>query len=238
MRRHGQGDQGYLEIEGRLAQESVEKIDSDAIAVMVQGEPVGYLSFADSRGVDPRAFGSHTISVQAFSELVNDRLRVEAWAWLAPTRAEWEWSEHRRPPMTSAHKARQRQKDSREILNRRAASSPERAREIEKGTINGVHYLELAEPIKQAKREGRNEYALKLCFQAIEGAERGALGGMPAPGYTEHAAIILRKLKRRDEEIAVLDRYLRWIPWDDRQRHPFMERIRKVEAIQKKEKAK
>lgn len=68
--------------------------------------------------------------------------------------------------------------------------------------VKGVHYLELVEPIKQLKREGRLDEALQLCYQAIQGAENDRGGREPAPAYTIDAAIIHRKLKQRDEEIA------------------------------------
>lgn len=235
MRRYGQADQGHLEIEGRLTREWIENIGTHAIAVSVEGEPIGYLSFADSKSVDPRAFDRHTIAVQAFSENVKDQLRVEAWAWLAPTLPQWDWSEHRRPPMTSSSKAKQRHRDSQKSLSRRASSSPEQARAVESGRVRGVHYLELVEPIKQAKREGKNELALEMCYAAIQGAEKDRMGGVPAPSYTEHAAIVLRKLKRHDEEIEVLKRYLHFVPRERVPSHPFKERIRKVEELQKKE---
>jgi hypothetical protein len=90
------------------------------------------------------------------------------------------------------------------------AAGGSRAAQFRAGMVNGVHYLQLVEPIKQLKREGRLEEALVLCYKAITGAENSARteGMSPAPAYTRHAAIILRKLKRRDEEIAVLQRYV------------------------------
>lgn len=235
MGRHGQAEHGHLEIEGRLTRAWVEKINTYAVAVTVEGEPIGYLSSADSKSVDPRAFDLHTIAVQAFSEVVNGQLRVEAWAWLAPTRPEWQWSHRHRPPITSDAKAAQRHRDTQNALNRRETSNPEQARAVASGRVRGVHYLELIEPIKQAKRDGNNELALEMCYAAIEGAEKDRMGGVPAPAYTEHAAIVLRKLKRRDEEIKVLRRYLRWVPDGERDDHPFADRIRKVEGIRKRE---
>lgn len=109
------------------------------------------------------------------------------------------------------------------------------AAEIERGRVDGVHYLELIEPIKQAKRDGDNEYALQLCYQAIQGAEQARDGREPAPGYTKHAAIVLRKLGRRDEEIAVLERYLQFVAPEHRASDEFTERIRKVKALKRSE---
>ncbi|MFE5777092.1 hypothetical protein [Brachybacterium sp. NPDC056505] len=134
-------------------------------------------------------------------------------------------------PTTTEERAQRHHEDIQAMLRDQAASSPRQAREIEAGTVDGVHYLELVEPIKQAKREGRNEDALALCYQAIQGAEQGRGGSEPAPAYTRHAAIILRKLGRPDEEAAVLERYLQFVPAERRQAHEFTERLRKARVL-------
>ena len=160
-------------------------------------------------------------------------------------------------PRTTEDRARERHEGIQEMLAEQAASDPRRAREIASASVDGVHYLELVEPIKQAKREGRNEDALALCYQAIQGAEndrpqlddyseeyqaavrKGVIdpvteGWVPAPAYTEHAAIILRKLKRPDEEAVVLERYLALVPEDRRAGHKFTERLAKVRELQQR----
>ncbi|MDN5687020.1 MAG: hypothetical protein L0G94_10175 [Brachybacterium sp.] len=166
------------------------------------------------------------------------------------------------PPRTTEDRGRERHEDIQTMLREQAASSPRQAREIAAGSVDGVHYLELVEPIKQAKREGRNEDALKLCYQAVEGAENDrpvpgehfsdptayerlkAAGivtqedeesqqrdWVPAPAYTQHAAIVLRKLGRREEELAVLERYLQHVRPDRRDAHEFAERAAKVREL-------
>lgn len=142
------------------------------------------------------------------------------------------------------------------MLREQSESSPRIAAEIDRARVDGDHYLELIEPIKQAKRDGDNEHALELCYQAIQAAEqarprpedrsdgyrdliaRGVIkdtpideGWSPPPAYTKHAAIVLRKLGRRDEEIAVLERYLQHLPPEDRASHEFTERIHKVKQM-------
>lgn len=96
--------------------------------------------------------------------------------------------------------------------------------------VDGVHYLELIEPIKQLKREGRLEEALVLCYKAIEGAEGDAGRGMPAPAYTEQAAIIHRKLGQKDQEVAVLKRWLARCPKGRREGSSIAERLAKLEV--------
>lgn len=93
---------------------------------------------------------------------------------------------------------------------------------------NGVHYLETIEPIKQLKREGKFEDTLALCYQAIEGAEADRDGREPAPWYTEQAAIIHRKRDERDQEVAVLRRWLDACPPGRRGGSKIQERLDKL----------
>jgi tetratricopeptide (TPR) repeat protein len=103
-----------------------------------------------------------------------------------------------------------------------------RAASFEAGMVNGVHYLQLVEPIKQLKREGRLTEALELCEAAITGAEAAREGREPAPWYTEQAAIIYRKLGQRDNEIAVLSRWLQACPSERREGSRIKERLDKI----------
>lgn len=231
MEQHGHAATGFLETTGTLRREPSDGQPGESVAVAIDGITVGYLWTVSIGALASESF-QRPVPVQMFSDVVDGDFRVEAWAWLAPTPPSWKWSATNRPPMTSEDKAAQRTADTREMLNRQAAASPTQAQQISAGTVDGVHYLELVEPIKQAKREGRNEDALRLCYQAIEGAERDRHGREPAPAYTRHAAIILRKLKRSDEEAAVLERYLRWLPDESRDQHEFSDRLLKVRELQ------
>jgi tetratricopeptide (TPR) repeat protein len=209
--RHGAADGGYLELPGSLQREPENQADPNAVAVMVEGERVGYLpSYATAEaGVD---LGSRAVRVQIFTEMLPKGLRAEAWAWLGNRPPKWEWSERNRPPMSSKAKAMANHEGSRDMVREALAGGGKRAEEFKRGMVNGVHYLELVEPIKELKREGRLDEALALCYAAIEGAEASRDGREPAPFYTEQAAIVLRKLGRRDDEIAVLKRWLALCP--------------------------
>ena len=110
------------------------------------------------------------------------------------------------------------------------AEGGSRAERFKAGMVDGVHYLQLIEPIKQLKREGRFQEALILCYKAIEGAEGDREGREPAPAYTEHAAIIHRKLGQRDEELAVLKRWLRLCPPSQRSGSRIGQRLAKLES--------
>lgn len=104
-----------------------------------------------------------------------------------------------------------------------------RAQQFKNGMVDGVHYLELVEPIKELKREGRLAEALVLCYKAIEAAERDRGGREPAPWYTEQAAIVHRKLGQGAEEIAVLKRWLDNTPKSRRAGSRIAERLAKLE---------
>ena len=94
--------------------------------------------------------------------------------------------------------------------------------------VGKYHYLETVEPIQQLKREKRLEEALALCYGAIEAAENDARGREPAPWYTEQAAIIHRKLGQRDEEIAVLERWITKCPIGRRDDSSIQSRLNKM----------
>lgn len=207
-------DTGYIEAEGVVQREPDNPVDPDAVTVLLEGERVGYLPGYVGKVLDLSESGARTVRVQVFTQLLEKGLRVEAWAWLGAGSPVWQWSEQRRPPMSTGAKrtAEHRQRD--QMVKDALAGGGERAAQFEAGMAGGVHYLQTVEPIKQLKREGRYDEALALCYVAIEGAETAAQRDRvsPPPFYTEQAAIILRKLGRRDEEIAILRRFLRACP--------------------------
>jgi tetratricopeptide (TPR) repeat protein len=172
--------------------------------------------------------GARAVRVQIFTEMLPKGLRAEAWGWLGNKTPQWEWSEKKRPPMSSKAKAKASHDGSSRMVREALAGGGSRGAEFRAGMVNGVHYLELVEPIKQLKREGRLEEALALSLAAIEGAEEGRNGREPAPFYTEQAAIIYRKLGSRDDEIAVLQRWLVLCPAEYRDGNRFAERLSKL----------
>lgn len=233
MERQGQAAPGFLETKGMLVREHSEERQEESVAVTVDGTTIGYLWTIRTDLLGPESF-KRPVPVQLFADVVDGDVRIEAWAWLAPTAPAWKWSDHSRPPMTKEGKAGQHTADIQQMLQRRASSGASQRQQIADGTVDGAHYLELVEPIKQAKREGRNEDALRLCYQAIEGAERDRQGREPAPAYTRHAAIVLRKLKRPGEEANVLERYLQLLPDETREKHEFAERLAKARELQQR----
>ena len=55
---------------------------------------------------------------------------------------------------------------------------------------------------------------------------------MPAPWFTEHAAIVHRRLKQHDEEVAVLKRYLALLAPEQRETSKIQDRLNKIEEIE------
>jgi hypothetical protein len=121
-------------------------------------------------------------------------------------------------------------------LVREAEEGIARGREADRlEVVRGRHYSEWTDTVRQLKREGRYEEALDLLGDCMDAAERSAAvrGTAPAPWYTEQAAIIHRKLKDYDGEVAVLKRYLEMapgLPDDD----SFVVRLAKARALQRK----
>lgn len=226
--RHGAAGGGHIETSGSLQREPTNSADPFAVGVHVEGERIGYLPSYLAQELELSPDGSEVVEVQIFTELLPTDLRAEAWAWLGDGPAQWQWSASNRPPMSSPAKAVARHQASQSMVTEALAGGGTRAQDFERGMVNGLHYLELVEPIKQLKREGRLEEALVLCLAAIEGAERARNGREPAPAYTEHAAIIYRKLGRREEEIAILQRWLKLCPKELRAGTRIGERLAKL----------
>ena len=227
-KRHGIDAGGYLESGGTLQREPENPADPMAVAVHVEGEKIGYLPGYLARHVDLSVGAARQVRVQIFTELLPKGLRAEAWAWLASGDPNWYWSETNRPPLSSGAKVATRQADINKSVADALATGGLRAAPFEAGMVHGVHYLQLVEPIKQLKRDGRMEDALMLCYAAIQGAEEAREGREPAPWYTEQAAIIHRKLGQRDDEVAVLRRWLAICPPDRREGSRIKQRLEKL----------
>lgn len=231
VRRHDPDGLGYLELGGVAQREPEDRVDPNAVAVFVEGERIGYLPGYVAAAVDLSDGGARAIQVQLFSQLLEPGLRVEGRAWLGEGKPEWQWSESERPPMSPSAKNTAKPRQTAGTVRDAIEGGGERAEQFKAGTVNGIHYLQTVEPIKQLKRDGRLEEALELCYTAIEGAEYSARweGLAPAPFYTEQAAIVLRKLGRRDEEIPVLRRYVEACPPRYSQ-SPLRDRLDKLET--------
>ena len=83
-----------------------------------------------------------------------------------------------------------------------------RARSSRPGYVRGRHFTEYVESVKQLKRERRHEEAIALLLELVEATESEAQaeGYGAAPWYYVQLAIIYRKDRRFDDEVAILER--------------------------------
>lgn len=112
--------------------------------------------------------------------------------------------------LTSRERAKADQAEIRAELRRaRLAAGGATAAWERRGLVRGMHYTEWVEPFRQLKRDGKVDEALELALECIAAAERDApqWDGVPAPAYTEWAAIIYRQRKDYASEVGVLERY-------------------------------
>lgn len=229
IQRHGLPDRGMLDSVAVLRREPDNPVDPGAVAAYADGTRIGYLSSSVAQCLPLHPGAELRVPLRLFSLKQPRGYRGEAWVWFGPGPAQWSYSLSSPPPLTPEEKRAAEAAMRSDLVRKALAEGGPRAEEFRAGMVNGVHFIELIEPIKQLKREGRLREALALCYQAIEGAERSAGGLEPAPSYTEHAAIIHRKLGERDLEIAVLERWIDRTPPDRREGSKIAERLAKLQ---------
>lgn len=227
--RHNLGMRGYYEGPAQLQREPDNPADPHAVAVIVEGKKVGYLPSPANRGTG-LAPGASAPAMYQLHVLREAKLKAKAFVWLGDGAPKWLHTENNPPALTTAERSNAAHRDRSGMVQEALAGGGERAVQFRRGMVDGVHYLELVEPIKQLKRDGRLDEALVLCYKAIAAAEGDAGGREPAPWYTEQAAIVHRKLSQKDEEIAVLKRWLAKCPKARRNGSRIAERLAKLEA--------
>lgn len=79
------------------------------------------------------------------------------------------------------------------------------------GTVDGDHYTDYVEQVKELKRDNRLPEAIELLIKLVDATESEARaageGRGVAPWYYEQLAIIYRKEKRFNDEVSILERY-------------------------------
>jgi DNA polymerase III epsilon subunit-like protein len=82
------------------------------------------------------------------------------------------------------------------------------------GQVRGRFYVDWSPVLDEYRTARRDDDALDLLLDVIAGAERVAQvdGGPPAPAYTERAAVIYRRRREHDEEVAILERWAEAVP--------------------------
>jgi hypothetical protein len=227
--RKGLGERGYYEGQAQLQREPENPVDPQAVAVLVDGEKVGCLPSYAAEELPLPVGASEPVQYQ-LHVLWDKKLLAKAYVWLGDGEPEWSHPREKPPALTSSERINISHMEKTAMVREGLRGGGERAQQFKRGMVDGVHHLELVEPIKQLKREGRLEEALVLCYKAIEAAELDAGGREPAPWYTEQAAIIHRKLGQKAEEIAVLRRWLARCPKAHRAGSRIGERLGKLEA--------
>lgn len=231
--RHGRDDRGIIEIAATITPEPDNPVDSKVIAVIVEGEKVGALPSAYSHNMEMEKGTAQEVTYQLnYLRSGENKTKAKAFIWLGPTPPMWTYNIHHPAPLLTSEQAAENHARHVEIAARNLGPDTPIGRALRSGNMGGFTPLELIEPIKQLKREKRWDDALKLLYAAIEGEERGYQhrGGIPAPWFTEHAAICHRKLKQHDEEVAVLKRYLDHLPPEYREDNKIRERLDKIEG--------
>jgi hypothetical protein len=90
-----------------------------------------------------------------------------------------------------------------------ASYESKHARVREAGSVDGKHYTNYPDQIRQLKREKRHVEAIKLLLKLVYATEQESkvAGWGVAPWYYEQLAILYRKEKDYDKEVAILERY-------------------------------
>ncbi|MDO2933225.1 hypothetical protein Q2T94_02745 [Paeniglutamicibacter sulfureus] len=226
----GLKERDVLECQAMLQRDPSNTADRNAVDVVVDGTRVGclpgYLAahfVLDAGTAVPVQYQLHILRGE-------DKLRAKAYVWMGDGQPEWSHDRQNPPALTARERVLETARGQSDLVKEALAEGGSRAAEFQKAMVNGVHYLQLAEPIKQLKREGRLKEALHWCYVAIESAEKGRQGSIPAPAYTREAAIVHRKLGERKEEIAVLKRWLEFCPPESRAGSDIGIRLANLEA--------
>ena len=230
---HGRGQNagGVLELGGQLIPEPENPADPSAVAVHVEGDRVGYLPGYLAGQLDLSTGGLLPCQVQLWGATDRGQLRVIGWVAHGVAPVVWPHSERNPPAVTVADQRAERAAATTDMVDEALTSEdPERAAQFRRGMVGRYHYLETVEPIQPLKREGRLQEALDLCYGAIDAAEQDRDIREPAPWYTEQAAISHRKRGERDEEVAVLQRWLTLCPPERRAGTKIGQRLAKIQS--------
>lgn len=190
-----------------LVREPDNEYDRHAVAVQIDAEKVGYLSRDDAKAYAPvldRLAGDGCVGAcdaeirGGWNRGGGDEGHFGVMLFLAPPRSCHPDDPAPLPPPPRA---------PRQSAPHTGASSSPR---LDAGMVRRKHYTDWVETVKDLKRLGHNEQARDLLLELCEAAENeGAATGMAIPPwYFEQTAIVCRKLKDGDGEIAILERYL------------------------------
>ena len=95
------------------------------------------------------------------------------------------------------------------------------------GLVDGKHYTEYVELVKELKRQGKLDEAEALILRLIKAVEEEAKAEkwVVAPWYYEQLAIIYRKQKDYTKELGILQRFA---SQKHEEKHPLLDRLQKA----------
>lgn len=190
-----------------LVREPHNEYDRHAVAVQIDAQKVGYLSRDDARAYGPLlerlasegCVGACDAEIRGgWNRGGGDEGHFGVVLFLAPPG--YCHPDEPAPPAASPRAARQA------APHTGASSSPR----LDVGMVRRKHYTDWVETVKDLKRLGHNEQARDLLLELCEAAEdEGRTTGLAVPPwYFEQTAIVCRKLRDYDGEVAILERYL------------------------------
>ena len=230
--RHNMQTRDMIELPATIERDPNNPVDPRAVAVVVEGEKVGALPTFISHALPISDGVSEPVIYQLWA-LREDgkRIKAKAHVWIGSNAPVWTYTERHPAPLLTDEQACEKQERARAIAAQNLAPDTPLGRALRSGNMRGYTPIELVEPIQQLKREKRWEEALTMLYAAIESEERARAhgGGMPAPWYTEHAAICHRRLKQHEEEVVVLKRYLAHLTPEQRATSKIQARLTKIE---------
>ncbi|WP_404285446.1 hypothetical protein [Glutamicibacter arilaitensis] len=133
-------------------------------------------------------------------------------------------AEYSTPEERRASRIAERQAQVESFHERDKKQYPQKAKAA---TVRGKSYIFWVPKIEELKRNGDLEEALDLTLECCKAAERAREGREPAPAYTNHAAIICRKLGYLVDEKRALERWLSFGVPSER----FTSRLEKVDSL-------
>ena len=211
------GESGYrYRTNAVLRSEPTNPYDRNTVQILIGDRVMGYLSREDAVQHAPlMARHGHSVSCPALicGGFLQSEGRASLGAWLDLLESE---TPHR------------------EVMARSTGVSEFRARNNPPthGLFKGKHYTEYVEDIKALKRHDALEEALDLLNELIGAVEDEARaeGNGVAPWYYEQAAIVCRKRRDFQGEIAVLERYVAQSPAPGASPSALLERLEKARA--------
>lgn len=101
------------------------------------------------------------------------------------------------------------------------------------GYVNGYHYTEYVDTVKELKRNKKYTEAIDLLLKLVDATEKEskAEGTGVAPYYYEELAVIYRKLARYDDEVKILERYNNQRKAPGKSPSKLAERLKKAKEI-------